>query len=90
MIYMLYYVFTTQVKSPSVTMYPPFTLFYLPAPYMLLEDRNLVFFFGVFLDSMTYWIKKFTFQINVLSRHLKSLLKIKLTSSSIVLPLWSY
>lgn len=49
--------------------------------YMLLEDRNLVF--GMFLDSTTYWMKKITFQINVLNRHLNSLLKIKLASGSV-------
>lgn len=51
---------------------------------MILEGRTLDFVFGVFLDSMAYWMNTITFQINVLTRHLKSLLKIKSTSSFVV------
>lgn len=56
--------------------------FALQQSHILSQNRNLVLF-GMFLDSMMYWIKKFTFQINVLKRYLKSLLKIKLASVSV-------
>lgn len=60
----------------------------LQKDYMLLEDRKFLFF-DMSLDSMAHWGKKY-FSINVLNRHLKSLLKTKLASGSVVLPLWSH
>lgn len=65
-------------------------LFALQKEYMLLEDRKLVVFFGMFLDSMAHWRNKNYFSINVLNRHLKSLLKTKLASASAVLLLRSH
>lgn len=65
-------------------------LFSLQNDYMLLEDRKLVVFFGMFHDSMAHGMNKNYFLINVLNRHPMSLLKTKLVSGSVVLPLWSH
>ena len=35
--------------------------FALQQDYILQENRNLVFFIGMFLDSMTYWMNKYYF-----------------------------
>ena len=61
---MLYCVFTTQLKCPSITIYPPFTLFYLPIPFPLVITVLLlsvsirvffVFYFYFLLNPFSFF-----------------------------------
>ena len=58
--------------------------------YILQENRNLVFFIGMFLDSMTYWMNKYYFTNKCVEQTSKVSAKNKTGLGYVVLPLWSH